>query len=365
MGNNARDWIDGGGYSSSTSSFSFGGLVNTSGSSASAPKAFLNWIIFDRDYNFKDGGFIQVSEAAKETGTDGPHEKLSKNDILIKEPGYIYIYLSNEEASPVEVFFDDFNVAQVKSPVIQMDDYYPFGLTFNSYRRENNFENKIRFQGQEHVDDLGLNWDAFKWRNHQPDIGRFFNIDPLAEKYFYNSPYAFSENKVVAHIELEGLEAVGIAADDYVQAMTPKPEPGTVEKIYSAIGDFFDIVGGGGFIVESSTQVPSNSSDKGNRKGDPDSKALDGSPLLVPMVQNGALGLVMNAETEFHVIEKNIKIDDVVKEEGGDHVSLDVKAVKDTTESKNFTQYTVTTTSGKDSTIQVSKTLEKKDDQKK
>lgn len=40
-----------------------------------------------------------------------------------------------------------------------------------------------------------------------PDIGRFFNIDPLADKYVYNSPYAFSENKVVAHRELEGLEA--------------------------------------------------------------------------------------------------------------------------------------------------------------
>jgi RHS repeat-associated protein len=70
--------------------------------------------------------------------------------------------------------------------------------------------NKWKFQGQEHVDDLDLNWDSFKWRNHQPDIGRFFNIDPLAEKYVYNSPYAFSENKVVAHIELEGLEALSI-----------------------------------------------------------------------------------------------------------------------------------------------------------
>jgi hypothetical protein len=36
----------------------------------------------------------------------------------------------------------------------------------------------------------------------------FFNVDPLAEKYLYNSPYAFSENHVTAHIELEGLEKV-------------------------------------------------------------------------------------------------------------------------------------------------------------
>ncbi len=45
-----------------------------------------------------------------------------------------------------------------------------------------------------------------RWRNHQPEIGRFFNIDPLAVKYVYNSPYAFSENQVTAHVELEGLE---------------------------------------------------------------------------------------------------------------------------------------------------------------
>lgn len=80
-------------------------------------------------------------------------------------------------------------------------------MTFNSYSRENSVENKIKFQGQEHIDDLNLGWDSFKWRNHQPDIGRFFNVDPLAEKYFYNSPYAFSENKVTSHVELEGLEA--------------------------------------------------------------------------------------------------------------------------------------------------------------
>ncbi len=92
-----------------------------------------------------------------------------------------------------------------------MDDYYPFGLRYNSYARENSVPNKTKlFQGQEHIDELDLGWDSFKWRNHQPDIGRFFNVDPISEKYYYNSPYAFSENKVVAHIELEGLESVTI-----------------------------------------------------------------------------------------------------------------------------------------------------------
>ncbi len=33
-------------------------------------------------------------------------------------------------------------------------------------------------------------------------------IDPLAEKYAYQSPYNFSENKVISFVELEGLEGV-------------------------------------------------------------------------------------------------------------------------------------------------------------
>ncbi|WP_073335978.1 hypothetical protein [Chryseobacterium carnipullorum] len=49
---------------------------------------------------------------------------------------------------------------------------------------------------------------SFKWRNYMPDVGRFFNLDPLAEIYTHNSPYAFSENRVIDARELEGLEAI-------------------------------------------------------------------------------------------------------------------------------------------------------------
>ncbi len=68
-------------------------------------------------------------------------------------------------------------------------------------------KNKM-FQGQKLDDELGLNWYSFKWRNHDPAIGRFFNIDPLAEDYVHNGTYNFSENRVIDAVELEGLEAV-------------------------------------------------------------------------------------------------------------------------------------------------------------
>jgi RHS repeat-associated protein len=73
-------------------------------------------------------------------------------------------------------------------------------------------ENRTRFQGQEFAnkefsDGSGLDWYEFKYRMHDPQIGRFLQIDPLADEYEYNSPYAFSENKVIVHREIEGLEA--------------------------------------------------------------------------------------------------------------------------------------------------------------
>ena len=41
---------------------------------------------------------------------------------------------------------------------------------------------------------------------HDPRVGRFFAVDPLASKYPHNSVYAFSENRVIDGVELEGLE---------------------------------------------------------------------------------------------------------------------------------------------------------------
>ena len=73
-------------------------------------------------------------------------------------------------------------------------------------------ESNKKFQNQELAhkefsDGSGLEMYEFKWRMDDPQTGRFWQVDPLADKYVYNSPYAFSENKVIVHRELEGLEA--------------------------------------------------------------------------------------------------------------------------------------------------------------
>jgi RHS repeat-associated protein len=69
--------------------------------------------------------------------------------------------------------------------------------------------NRIKFQKQEFTADLALDWDEFKYRRYDPQIARFLQVDPLSDKYAYNSTYDFSEDKVISNVELEGLEAVG------------------------------------------------------------------------------------------------------------------------------------------------------------
>ncbi|MCF8374277.1 MAG: hypothetical protein K9H64_21830 [Bacteroidales bacterium] len=72
-------------------------------------------------------------------------------------------------------------------------------------------EYRFGFQGQEKDDEVkgAGNSINYKYRMHDPRIGRFFAVDPLTAKYPFYSPYAFSGNRVIDCIELEGLEPEG------------------------------------------------------------------------------------------------------------------------------------------------------------
>jgi len=100
------------------------------------------------------------------------------------------------------VYFDDFE--HVKSPVIQSDDYYPFGDPFNSYSRENSVANKRLYQGKEYRDDLSLNIYDSDWRQYDPWGVRTTTMDPHAEKYFTQSPYSWSANNPIKFIDPDG-----------------------------------------------------------------------------------------------------------------------------------------------------------------
>jgi RHS repeat-associated protein len=88
-----------------------------------------------------------------------------------------------------------------------ISDYSPFGVLLTERTVESaNF--RRGFQGQEHDDEVKGDGNSvnFKYRMHDPRLGRFFAVDPLVKKYPFYSAYQFSGNKVIRFIELEGLE---------------------------------------------------------------------------------------------------------------------------------------------------------------
>ncbi|MCD1117448.1 RHS repeat domain-containing protein [Chryseobacterium turcicum] len=86
--------------------------------------------------------------------------------------------------------------------IVEINNYYPFGLMHN-YTTTTQNAYQYKYQGQE-LQETGMY--MFKYRTYMPDTGRFIQLDPLTEKFPYNSTYAIQENKMGMGIELEGLE---------------------------------------------------------------------------------------------------------------------------------------------------------------
>ncbi len=72
-----------------------GVMVYNDGGDETSPKAYLNYLVFDRNYLYKTGGYKRISTAAKEDGQNATHERLAfdgTDAIVIKEPG-VCLYL--------------------------------------------------------------------------------------------------------------------------------------------------------------------------------------------------------------------------------------------------------------------------------
>lgn len=213
--------LPGGGHPSLSALQGNNGIINTNigdfltqktdpANTAGKPHAFINWILFDNQFNY-----VSASSNFDQVGNDQELHKHILANLPVTSSGYLYIYTSNETPN-VEVFFDNLQVTHTRGPLLEEDHYYPFGLTMAGISdkafKDSYAENKYRFQKQElqnkeFSDGSGLELYEFKFRMDDPQIGRFWSVDPLSNKYPDNSTYAFSEDKVTSHVELEGLEA--------------------------------------------------------------------------------------------------------------------------------------------------------------
>jgi RHS repeat-associated protein len=132
--------------------------------------------------------------------------------VLISINGNVlwkYEYNLTDHLGNVRVVFAAHSHGQPE--VMQQTSYYPFGMTL----QQQNFggllsqPNKLLYNSKELQDDelagSRLDWYDYGARFYDAQLGRWHVVDPLAEKYYPISPYAYVANNPMIFIDPDGM----------------------------------------------------------------------------------------------------------------------------------------------------------------
>ncbi len=177
------------------------------------PRAYLNVIVFDKDFNYIDeqSGKVAITDVGKYvpgSSDYGVHEQVNlPQEITIQQAGYVLIYLSNETPGS-EVYFDDLTIQHVTTPIIQKDDYYPFGLSIAglSSRRDRASMNNYLYNGKELQSELNLDIYDFETRGYDFELAKTWQIDPHLENYTDWSPYSWTGDNPITMVDPSGTD---------------------------------------------------------------------------------------------------------------------------------------------------------------
>lgn len=93
-------------------------------------------------------------------------------------------------------------VTDATGNVLQSNEYYPYGgLTGRSTNPE---YQKFKYNGKEYDTMHGLNEYDYGARQYDPAIAQFTSMDPLCEKYYHLSPYAYCGGNPVNRVDIDG-----------------------------------------------------------------------------------------------------------------------------------------------------------------
>ncbi|WP_417940946.1 DUF6443 domain-containing protein [Flavobacterium sp. RS13.1] len=143
-------------------------------------------------------------------------------EMIITVPAHIkslnsriaFDYGGNPSPTTGSAWYDDLKIEKViintQNEIIAENNYYPFGLKHNDNNNVLNSTNpaqKYKYNGKELQDELGFNMYDYGARNYDPALGRWMNIDPLAEKMRRWSPYNYCFNNPMHFVDPDGMMA--------------------------------------------------------------------------------------------------------------------------------------------------------------
>ncbi len=179
-------------------------------STTGKPKAYLNWMLLDNQFNYVGTG---GQSGALPVGNADVLNTLAQG-VGIHHSGYLYIWVSNETQN-WDVFFDNLSVTHFSGPMLEESHYYPFGLTMAGISdkaiKTKYAQNKYRYNGKELQDQefsggAGIEEYDYGARFYDYQIGRFTATDPHSDKYYSTSPYSYVLNDPIRGSDPTGMD---------------------------------------------------------------------------------------------------------------------------------------------------------------
>lgn len=139
---------------------------------------------------------------------------------------------------------------------LEQNHYYPFGLKHTNYNTEimklrgsdpiatvtNPY--KYKYNGKELQDDLvGLNLYDYGARNYEPAIGRWMNVDPLAEKYFGETTYNYVSGNPNIFVDPHGMDRYFINQSGKITLALKENKPDILYSVTDKVSNFESATG--------------------------------------------------------------------------------------------------------------------------